>query len=33
MIWRALTLPQAVVVVGLVFCWTVYVIARGIFEK
>jgi hypothetical protein len=28
--FAALTLPQAVPIVGLVACWTVYVIARGI---
>jgi hypothetical protein len=28
-----LTLPQAIVIVGLVFAWVVYVIARAWFER
>jgi hypothetical protein len=28
-----LTLPQAIVVVGLVFAWLIFVIARAYFER
>ena len=31
--WQSLTMPQAVLIVGLVFAWLIFVIARAIGEK
>jgi hypothetical protein len=31
--WENLTLPQAIVIVGLVFAWLIFIIARALGER
>jgi hypothetical protein len=31
--WRELTLPQAIVIVGLIWAWLAFVVARALSER